>query len=337
MPIHYGSQLTEHEFVRNSCGIFDISHMAVLDFEGKDVKNFLRKLLANDIDSLSEDFDGLYSALLNESGGIVDDLIAYKLQLGYRLVVNCSTRESDIKWIESQIGDMEVSFSERTDLSILAIQGPLALDALSKCLSSEVSNELSKKRPYQGIMEKGTLVTTTGYTGEKGVEVMIDNEKAKPLWEKALRSGAKPIGLGARDTLRLEAGMNLYGFEMDDKVSPLECNMAWTVSLRDKEREFIGKSSFELKKETREHHVLKGLLFDERCIVRSEHEIFLDEQKKIKGVVTSGTYSPTLKKSIALARIPPSNKKNCFAEVRGRAVNALVGKPRFIKEGKIVF
>ena len=337
MPINYGSQLSEHEQVRNSCGIFDVSHMTILDFEGKDVKEFLRKLLANDINSLNEDFDGLYSALLNESGGILDDLIAYKLESGYRLVFNCATRESDISWVVSQVGDMNVSFSERLDLSMIAMQGPDVFEVLSRCFSAETSNELKKKRPFQGLMENGTLVTTTGYTGEKGVEIMIDNEKANSLWQKAIQSGARPVGLAARDTLRLEAGMNLYGFEMDKMISPLECNMAWTVSLKDKERSFIGKEAFELKKKNGDHHLVKGLLFEDRCIVRSDQEIFFDEKKTKKGIVTSGTYSPTLKKSIALARIVHSDKETCLAEVRGKIFTAAIGQPRFIKEGKIVF
>ena len=337
MPINYGSQLSEHEQVRNSCGIFDVSHMTILDFEGKDVKEFLRKLLANDINSLNEDFDGLYSALLNESGGILDDLIAYKLESGYRLVFNCATRESDISWVVSQVGDMNVSFSERLDLSMIAMQGPDVFEVLSRCFSAETSNELKKKRPFQGLMENGTLVTTTGYTGEKGVEIMTDNEKANSLWQKAIQSGARPVGLAARDTLRLEAGMNLYGFEMDKMISPLECNMAWTVSLKDKERSFIGKEAFELKKKNGDHDLLKGLLFEDRCIVRSNQEIFFDEKKTKKGIVTSGTYSPTLKKSIALARIVHSDKETCLAEVRGKIFTAAIGQPRFIKEGKIVF
>ena len=337
MPINYGSQLSEHEQVRNSCGIFDVSHMTILDFEGKDVKEFLRKLLANDINALNEDFDGLYSALLNESGGILDDLIAYKLESGYRLVFNCATRESDISWIVSQVGDMNVSFSERLDLSMIAMQGPDVFEVLSRCFSAETSNELKKKRPFQGLMENGTLVTTTGYTGEKGVEIMIDNEKANSLWQKAIQSGARPVGLAARDTLRLEAGMNLYGFEMDKMISPLECNMAWTVSLKDKERSFIGKEAFELKKKNGDHDLLKGLLFEDRCVVRSNQEIFFDEKKTKKGIVTSGTYSPTLKKSIALARIVHSDRETCLAEVRGKIFTAAIGQPRFIKEGKIVF
>ena len=166
---------------------------------------------------------------------------------------------------------------------------------------------------------------------------MIDNEKANSLWQKAIESGARPVGLAARDTLRLEAGMNLYGFEMDEKISPLECNMAWTVSLKDKDRNFIGKEAFEFKKKTGDHNLLKGLLFEDKCIVRSKQEIFFDEQKSQRGVVTSGTYSPTLKKSIALARIVPSDQEKCFAEVRGKIFAATIGQPRFVKEGKIVF
>tara|TARA_B100000686_G_scaffold344770_1_gene428074 strand:- start:5210 stop:6262 length:1053 start_codon:yes stop_codon:yes gene_type:complete len=337
MPLNYGSQLDEHKKVRNSCGIFDVSHMTIIDIGGNDAKKFLRKLLANDVTSLNEDFDGLYTALLDDSGYIIDDLIVYKLSLGYRLVVNCATRKSDISWITSKISDFEISVNERRDLSIISIQGPKFLDILSECFSLELSKELMVKRPFQGLMEKETLITTTGYTGEKGVEIMISNEKATPLWEEALNSGASPIGLGARDTLRLEAGMNLYGFEMDNTISPLESNMAWTVSLDDKERDFIGKKAYERKKEERNYHVLKGLLFEDRCIVRSGHEIYLDEKRKLKGIVTSGTYSPTLKKSIALARIPHSNEKKCFAEVRGKIFSALLGEPRFVREGKVIF
>ena len=166
---------------------------------------------------------------------------------------------------------------------------------------------------------------------------MIDNEKANSLWQKAIQSGARPVGLAARDTLRLEAGMNLYGFEMDKMISPLECNMAWTVSLKDKERSFIGKEAFELKKKNGDHDLLKGLLFEDRCIVRSNQEIFFDEKKTKEGIVTSGTYSPTLKKSIALARIVHSDKETCLAEVRGKIFTAAIGQPRFIKEGKVVF
>ena len=337
MPIHYGSQLKEHKFVRESCGIFDVSHMTIVDIGGQDAKRFLRFLLANDIGLLSQDFDGMYSALLNENGGVVDDLIAYKMSSGYRLVVNCATRESDIEWIESRKGNMEVIISERNDLSILSIQGPHVFETLSNCFSSDLSSNLSRKRSFQGLREGETLITTTGYTGEIGVEIMIEDEGAKAVWKKALLSGAKPIGLGARDTLRLEAGMNLYGSEMDEDTSPLECNMAWTVSLEDDTRDFIGKESFKRKKEEGNFDVLKGLLFEDRSIVRSHQVIYFDESKELKGFVTSGSYSPTLKKSIALARIPPSSSETCMAEVRGKTIKASIGEPRFVREGKIIF
>ena len=337
MPIHYGSQIKEHEFVRDSCGIFDVSHMTIVDIDGRDAKGFLRFLLANDIGLLRQDFSCMYSALLNEKGGVIDDLIVYKMSSGYRLVVNCATRESDIQWLESCKGNMEVIISERNDLSILSIQGPRVFETLSNCFSSDLSSNLRRKKSFQGLQKGGTLITTTGYTGEIGVEVMIEDEGAKAVWKKALLSGAKPIGLGARDTLRLEAGMNLYGSEMDEDTSPLECNMAWTVSLEDGTRDFIGKESFKRKKEEGNFDVLKGLLFEDRSIVRSHQVIYFDESKELKGFVTSGSYSPTLKKSIALARIPSSSSETCMAEVRGKTIKASIGEPRFVREGKIIF
>ena len=337
MPIHYGSQIKEHEFVRDSCGIFDVSHMTIVDIDGRDAKGFLRFLLANDIGFLRQDFSCMYSALLNKKGGVIDDLIVYKMSSGYRLVVNCATRESDIEWIESRKGNMEVIISERNDLSILSIQGPHVFETLSNCFSSDLSSNLRRKKSFQGLQKGGTLITTTGYTGEIGVEVMIEDEGAKAVWKKALLSGAKPIGLGARDTLRLEAGMNLYGSEMDEDTSPLECNMAWTVSLEDGTRDFIGKESFKRKKKGGNFDVLKGLLFEDRSIVRSHQVIYFDEAKELKGFVTSGSYSPTLKKSIALARIPPSSSEICMAEVRGKTIKASIGEPRFVREGKIIF
>lgn len=337
MPLNFGSQIEEHLMVRKKCGIFDVSHMTFLDFKGPGCKSFLRKILANDIESLLEDGDAIYSAILNESGGVLDDLIVYKMPFGYRLVINCATKEKVITWIKLHIKEHSLVMTLREDLSMLAIQGPNYLTVISQFLSKTLLNKLKDKRAFQGVIEDGILVSKTGYTGEMGVEVMIPSKEAKNTWLQAVESGANPSGLGARDTLRLEAGMNLYGFEMNDEISPLECNMAWTVSLEDKKREFIGKKSFELKKEKGNFHTLKGLRFKDRFIVRSNHEIFLDHHKNVKGVVTSGTYSPTLKKSIALARMPPSDDKICFSEVRGKMIEASIGKPRFVKEGKIIF
>ena len=337
MPINFGSQIEEHLMVRKGCGIFDVSHMTFLDFKGPGCKSFLRKILKNDIENLTEDGDAIYSAILNESGGVLDDLIAYRMPFGYRLVINCATKEKVIKWIRQHIKEHSLIMTLREDLAMLAIQGPNYLRVISQFLSKTLLDELKNKRAFQSVIEDEMLISKTGYTGETGVEVMIPSREVKNIWLQAVESGANPSGLGARDTLRLEAGMNLYGFEMNDEISPLECNMAWTVSLEDKKREFIGKKSFELKKEKGGFHTLKGLMFKDRSIVRTDHEVFLDNNKNTKGVVTSGTYSPTLKKSIALARIPPSDKRICFSELRGKMIEASIGKPRFVKEGKIIF
>ena len=182
-----------------------------------------------------------------------------------------------------------------------------------------------------------TLISKTGYTGERGIEIMMPEERGEEVWALLINCGVTPIGLAARDTLRLEAGLNLYGFEMDKNTSPLECNMGWTVSLKDPKRNFIGKRSFIEKKRKGEFPTLHGLMLDDKVIIRSNHAVYLDADRKTHGVVTSGSYSPSLKRGIALARIPPTNSRNCFVEVRGKEVIAKLGKPRFIQKGKNVF
>lgn len=337
MPIHYGSQMKEHLIVRKSCGLFDVSHMAIIDISGAESKELLKLILANDISNLSQEYDALYSAMLNERGGIIDDLIAYKIPMGFRLIVNCATRNTVLKWIEKQILDKKVKIHERKDLSILAIQGPSVYKVISKIFSLDFVEKLKNLSSLQGILVDGMQVSKTGYTGERGVEIIIPNELTEDFWNKVLDAGALPIGLGARDTLRLEAGLNLYGSDMDEDISPLECNMEWTVSLKNKNREFIGKESFLNKKKRADFHVLKGLLFNEGAIVRSNQEVFFNDRRIPNGVITSGSYSPSLKKSIALARIPTTNLKTCVAEVRGKRVEALIGSPQFVKEGKLIF
>lgn len=336
MPINYGSQIAEHEHVRNSCGIFDVSHMTILDFEGLQAKDFARYILANDVDNLEEDYDGLYSAMMNQSGGIIDDLIAYKMPFGYRFVVNCATRKEDLEWISSHLKKYQIKMRERNDLSMLAIQGPQSEKVLLNCPTLTLGS-LNNKKKQQGIFENEIFIAKTGYTGELGFEVILPNNRAGLVWEDAIDAGAKPIGLGARDTLRLEAGLNLYGSEMDQSISPLECNMEWTVSLKDKKRNFVGKEAFLAKKNTNNNLHLVGILLEERAIIRSGQAIFLDKERTIKGIVTSGTYSPTLKKSIALARLPKLNEEICYTEVRGKLLEAKIGKPRFVKEGEKIF
>ena len=274
--------------------------------------------------------------MLNDDGGVIDDLIAYKLEDGYRLVVNCSTRGEDLKWISNKAKNYAVEMEERDDLSMVAIQGPKSSEVLSNC-PAPIVRALESKKKQQGVYGNGMFATKTGYTGETGFEVILPHNHAIGLWRNAIKAGAKPIGLGARDTLRLEAGMNLYGFEMDDSISPFECNMKWTVDFSDEERNFYGKEALRKIQKENKQRELVGLMLEERVILRQGQKIYLDTERNIEGIVTSGTYSPTLKKPIALARVPKIDAKSCYAEMRGKEVFAKIGTPRFIKEGKEVF
>jgi len=336
MPINYGSQINEHNSVRENCGIFDVSHMTILDFKGDDAETFVRKLISNDIKKLTEPYAGLYSAMVNEQGGVIDDLIAYKMENGYRLVVNCATRGEDLKWISSKSRNFKVEMTERDDLSMIAVQGPRSLDVLSACPAPIVRALESKKR-QQGVYGNNMFATKTGYTGEIGFEVILPHEQAVNLWQNAIDAGAVPVGLGARDTLRLEAGMNLYGFEMDEFITPFECNMSWTVDFSDTDRDFYGKKALENILKEENYNELVGIMLDERTILRQGQKLWFNENKELYGIVTSGTYSPTLKKPIALARIPKADLKSCFTEVRDKKVFAKIGSPKFIKEGKEIF
>lgn len=336
MPINYGSQINEHNSVRENCGIFDVSHMTILDFKGDDAETFVRKLISNDIKKLTEPYAGLYSAMVNEQGGVIDDLIAYKMENGYRLVVNCATRGEDLKWISSKSRNFKVEMTERDDLSMIAVQGPRSLDVLSACPAPIVRALESKKR-QQGVYGNNMFATKTGYTGEIGFEVILPHEQAVNLWQNAIDAGAVPVGLGARDTLRLEAGMNLYGFEMDEFITPFECNMSWTVDFSDTDRDFYGKKALENILKEENYNELVGIMLDERTILRQGQKLWFNENKDLDGIVTSGTYSPTLKKPIALARIPKADLKSCFTEVRDKKVFAKIGSPKFIKEGKEIF
>ena len=336
MPINYGSQINEHNSVRENCGIFDVSHMTILDFKGDDAEIFVRKLISNDIKKLTEPYAGLYSAMVNEQGGVIDDLIAYKMENGYRLVVNCATRGEDLKWISSKSRNFKVEMTERDDLSMIAVQGPRSLDVLSAC-PAPIVRALEPKKRQQGVYGNNMFATKTGYTGEIGFEVILPHEQAVNLWQNAIDAGAVPVGLGARDTLRLEAGMNLYGFEMDEFITPFECNMSWTVDFSDTDRDFYGKKALENILKEENYNELVGIMLDERTILRQGQKLWFNENKDLDGIVTSGTYSPTLKKPIALARIPKADLKSCFTEVRDKKVFAKIGSPKFIKEGKEIF
>lgn len=336
MPINYGSQIEEHNLVRNQAGIFDVSHMTVVDVSGNAAEPFLRYLLANDVAKLDTVGRALYSGMLNKDGGVVDDLIVYRMSFGYRVVVNCATREKDLAWIRSHAKDFDVSIEEQPQLSILAVHGPEAIDKVCSILDEEralISRELKN---FRGFESGDWFIARTGYTGEKGLELILPNEEAPAIWEKLLAVGVKPVGLGARDTLRLEAGMNLYGHDMDETISPIAANMEQTIAWQPVEREFIGRQAVLrhlAEQQAGAMPMLTGLVLEQRGVLR-EGQVVICE--KGEGVITSGSFSPTLKHSIALARIP-TDSGACQVDIRGTLASVRIVKPNFVRFGKKVF
>ncbi|WP_019601304.1 glycine cleavage system aminomethyltransferase GcvT [Teredinibacter turnerae] len=338
MPVNYGSQIEEHHAVRNGAGMFDVSHMTVVDIQGTGARDFLRNLLANDVDRLKLPGKALYTGMLNESGGVIDDLIVYLMVNGYRLVVNCATREKDLAWINSQAEAYDVTVIERPELAMIAVQGPLARGKVHDLIGAAVLEEL---KIFQGVPLSGEgyadwFVARTGYTGEDGYEIILPAEAAVQLWQDLARIGVTPCGLGARDTLRLEAGMNLYGHEMDDDTSPLVANMAWTVAWEPAERNFIGREALTAEKSAGISHKLVGLVYTGKGVLRAEQEVTAPGVDGV-GVITSGTFSPTLGYSIALARVPVGFTDQAVVNVRNRQLEVKIISPCFVRSGNKVF
>lgn len=335
MPLHYGSQLEEHHQVRRQAGMFDVSHMGVVDLHGKDVQPYLRHLLANNIDRLTNG-KALYTCMLNENGGVIDDLIVYKINDEfYRLVINAGTREKDIAWMQKQSASFKVDIQERIDLAIIAAQGPEVKDKLQQFLPANAPiAELLAMKSFHFTTVNDWFIARTGYTGEDGYEIILPAQEAAACWQAMQAAGIAPCGLGARDTLRLEAGMNLYGSDMDETVTPYESNLGWTVILEPAERQFIGRSALEKQKQTGVPRRLVGLVLDGPGVIRNHQKISIQDGT---GEVTSGGYSPTLEKSIALARVPAEIGNVCFVEIRGKQIPAIVVKPPFVRNGKQVF
>ena len=336
MPIHYGSQLQEHNHVRQHAGVFDVSHMTVIDLTGSGSKAFLQVLLTNDVEKLTVIGRALYSAMLNTQGGVIDDLIVYRLNDGYRLVVNCATREKDLQWIEGLASDFKVKITERSDLAILAVHGPRSIDIVCDILPPAMVVPVRELPNFTGVELPGDwFIARTGYTGERGVELIIPGEDAPELWDLLLDAGVIPVGLGARDTLRLEAGMNLYGHDMDETTTPLEANMEQTVSWQPESRQFIGREALsKIKQQDLSNAaILTGLVLEGRGILREGQTV---ETDKGDGVITSGTFSPTLKHSIALARIP-AGSSSCLVDIRGTLTPVRIVKPNFVRFGKKVY
>lgn len=333
MPLHYGSQLEEHHQVRQNSGVFDVSHMTVVDLKGSGARDFLRYLLANDIDRLKEYGKALYSCMLRPDGGVIDDLITYYLnQNHYRMVVNAATREKDLKWINTQAQAFDVDVEVRDDLSMLAVQGPNARKLSSGLMDNRIQNRVIELGVFQALAIEDWFIARTGYTGEDGFEIMLSNEKVVEFWRQLIAAGIHPVGLGARDTLRLEAGLNLYGTDMDETISPLECGLGWTVAWTPESRDFVGREALAQQRQDNSLRRFVGLVLEGRGVLRGNQRVI------VKGVgegqTTSGSFSPTLHVAIALARVPAKTGETCEVEVRGKLLKAKVVKLPFVRHGQ---
>ncbi|MEZ2744030.1 glycine cleavage system aminomethyltransferase GcvT [Halopseudomonas bauzanensis] len=335
MPLHYGSQIEEHHQVRRDAGMFDVSHMAVVDVTGADAKAWLQHLLANDVARLNEIGKALYTAMLNEDGGILDDLIVYRTDDGYRLVLNAGTRDKDLAWMRQQVGDYAVTITERTELAMLAVQGPRARELCASVASESRAALISILKPFEGQSEGTWFLARTGYTGEDGLEIMLPAEEVTGLWQALNEAGCKPCGLGARDTLRLEAGLNLYGADIDEQTSPLAGNMGWTIAWEPADRDFIGRQALEAQRQAGDQPRQVGLVLNERAVLRAHQTVIVDGVGA--GEITSGSFSPTLGCSIALARVPAATGSTARVEIRGKQLKVRVIRPGFVRNGKQIF
>ncbi|WP_345531893.1 glycine cleavage system aminomethyltransferase GcvT [Viridibacterium curvum] len=335
MPIHYGSQLEEHKIVRADAGMFDVSHMLPVDIEGAGATDFLRRLLANDVAKLTEPGKALYSCMLNEEGGVVDDLITYFFRPDfYRIVVNAGTADKDVAWMRKQAASMpgggNVTITPRRDYAIIAVQGPNAKTKVWAALpgSQAVSEPL---KYFQAAIWNDFTLCATGYTGEQGFEIILPAPKAVEVWNALAAQGVKPIGLGARDTLRLEAGMNLYGSDMDDTTHPIESGLGWTIDMKT-DRSFVGRAALEAKPAQK---TLVGIVLEDRGVLRSHMQVFTAQGE---GETTSGSFAPSMNASIAFARVPLGVNVGDTVEVdiRGKRLKARVVKMPFVRNGKVL-
>ncbi|UGQ48896.1 glycine cleavage system aminomethyltransferase GcvT [Massilia endophytica] len=341
MPVNYGSQIEEHHTVRSDAGMFDVAHMCVVDIKGDDVRGFLRHLLANNVDKLQVSGKALYSCMLNPEGGVIDDLIVYFINENwFRLVVNAGTAEKDVAWMQSQ-NKTGLTITQRRDgagaMALIAVQGPNARAKVWEVLP-QAKEATAEMKPFNVALVPGTafgeaMVARTGYTGEDGFEIGVSADQAEALWNALAAAGVKPAGLGARDTLRLEAGMNLYGQDMDESVNPLDAGLAWTIDLVS-ERDFIGKAALQAKGQNAQ---FVGLILREKGGVLRAHQKVIAASGET-GEITSGTFSPTMQQAIALARVPMGVQigDTVHVEIRDKKLAATVVKLPFVRNGKIL-
>ena len=340
MPVNYGSQIEEHHAVRQHAGMFDVSHMQALDLKGSRARDLLRFLLANDVAKLKAPGKALYSCMLNERGGVIDDLIVYFMQDDwFRLVVNAGTAEKDIAWISRHAVEFDVGVQVRDDLAMIAVQGPEArektIPLLQKFSDDAFAKAASELKIFSATGQGDWFVGRTGYTGEDGFEVLMPDTEAIDFWLALKDAGVQPCGLGARDTLRLEAGMNLYGSDMDEDTSPLEAGLSWTVALEPEDRKFIGRQPLEALKAAGNLKKFVGLILQGRGVLRDHQKLF-DGEKQV-GEITSGGFSPTLNKAIAFARIEAGASSELSVEIRGKKLPVETVRLPFARAGKACY
>ncbi len=335
MPLHYGSQLEEHHAVRRAAGLFDVSHMTVVDIAGPQALPWLKRLLANDVGRLRAPGRGLYSCMLNERGGVIDDLIVYRRSAEtFRLIVNAATRDKDLAWLRRQQQGWQLALEELGDKIMLAVQGPQARELAAACLPGSLADTALGLRRFGCTECNGLFVARTGYTGEDGWELVCEDlEAGRSLWRALLAAGLRPCGLGARDTLRLEAGLALYGQDLDEAHSPLSSGLGWTVAWEPASRAFIGRAALAAERAQGVAERLAGLVLLERGIMRPGQAVHTGAGS---GVVTSGGFSPTLERSIALARLPAAADGDCEVEIRGQRRRCRIVEPIFVRNGQPV-
>ena len=334
MPLHYGSQKEEHHAVRQKAGVFDVSHMTVVDITGARAQEFLRFLVANDVAKLKDYGKALYTCMLNEDGGVIDDLIVYFFEPdNYRLVVNAATREKDLAWIRQQAVAYDVDVGERAELAMIAVQGPQARELAAPCIDEAHREQALALKPFTGMFAGEAFVARTGYTGEDGWEILLPAAEVTKTWDRLLAAGVQPCGLGARDTLRLEAAMNLYGSDMDETISPLEAGLGWTVAWEPADRDFIGRAALEAQREAGGLRRFVGLLLVDRGVLRNHLRVVVEGIGD--GEITSGGFSPTIGRSIALARVPAGEYDRAKVEVRGKLLDVRIVKTPFVRNGQV--
>jgi aminomethyltransferase len=336
MPLHYGSQIEEHRQVRTGAGMFDVSHMVVSDLKGSAAREFLRRLAANNVDKLRTPGKALYSCMLNDAGGVIDDLIFYFMgENSFRVVTNAATREKDLEWFQNlarECGDVVVT--ARSDLAMIAVQGPQARTKVATALGEAVREHVERLKPFTATTIGDLFIAATGYTGEDGVEIMVPNERAPAIWQQLAQARVTPAGLGARDTLRLEAGMSLCGADMDESTTPLESGLAWTVAWDPPERQFIGRTALARQRDQGIASKLVGLVLEDKGVLRNHQQVVCDGQRA--GSITSGSYSPTLGASVAFAPLPArvEIRARCQVDMRAKMATARIVKLPFVRHGK---